>query len=89
MSLARKVGFVDRLVRERAFGFIKDGEGNEHFLHRTNCNPNALFDELQERDHVTFTPTPSPKGSKAMNVLRATDAEAATLAGQLENIGNR
>jgi len=89
MAQARKVGFVDRLVRERAFGFIKDGEGNEHFLHRANCNPNALFDDLQEHDHVTFTPTPSPKGSKAMSVERATDADSATLGGQLENMGNR
>lgn len=61
-------GTVKRLVRDRGFGFIRDGAGNEWFFHRSGAQ---AFDNLSEGDRVTFDEESSSKGPRASNVKRA------------------
>ena len=86
----RRLGVVTRIgtTRERGFGFVKDGENNEYFLHVTSCMPGALFEALQEGDPVSFEVTLTPKGQKAFDVRRATDAEKVIIAAAEETRGN-
>lgn len=87
----RVIGTITRIdtTRQRGFAFIKDGENNEYFLHRTSCFPNTLFDELREADPVSFRVSDGPKGHKAYDLQRATPAETATIVSQEEFRGNR
>lgn len=74
----RVLGYIVSLDanRGRGFGFIHDPDsGNEYFMHRTNCAPQLLFDQLRDGDAVSFHWMPSPKGPKAVDVQRATDEE--------------
>jgi cold shock CspA family protein len=90
LSGGRKVGWVVRLVPDRAFGFIKDEQGDEYFMHKSNCSPNGLYTELQPQDPVSFAFERTAKGMKAIAVRRATDEEAAQLAAvERDNVGNR
>lgn len=89
----RMIGAVVRMdgTRGRGFGFIRDTEGNEYFLHRTACIPNALFDDLQEGDAVSFKVSDTPKGQKAYDLERATlsKREITTILHMEETRGNR
>lgn len=89
----RMVGAIVRMrnTRTKGFGFIRDAVGNEYFLHRTACIPNALFDELDEGDAVSFKISDTPKGQKAFDLERATlsKGEVATILAQEEQRGNR
>lgn len=94
MSGGRRIGWVVRMNTDRAFGFIKDEQGDEYFMHLSNCSPNGLFHELKEQDPVSFAYERTAKGMKAIAVRRATDEEAAQLAQtaatmEHENRGNR
>jgi CspA family cold shock protein len=89
----RVIGVIVRLqgTRDRGFGFIRDGGGNEYFLHRTACIPNALFDELQEGEAVSYKVSDTPKGQKAYDLERATlsKGEVEAILSQEEQRGNR
>lgn len=87
----RTIGAITRIeeTRTRGFGFIKDGRNDEYFLHRSSCIPNSLFDELREGDPVNFAVTDTPKGRKAFDLRRATEAEAEQIAQHEEFRGNR
>jgi cold shock CspA family protein len=89
----RAIGAIVRMqtTRAKGFGFIRDAEGNEYFLHRTACIPNALFDELEEGDGVSFKVSDTPKGQKAFDLERATltAADVRAILAQEEQRGNR
>ncbi len=62
-----KKGTVDRLVRERGFGFIRGERGETIFFHRTAL-PSGEFDRLEPGDRVEFEDTMGDKGLKATQV---------------------
>lgn len=63
------IGTVKRIVRDKGFGFIRIGDGNEYFFHRSECSG---FDGLTEGDKVDFQPSKSPKGLRGVNVAKVT-----------------
>jgi cold shock CspA family protein len=87
----RVIGVVTRIdeTRERGFCFLKDGENNEYFLHRSSCLPNTVFDDLQQGDPVSFSISSTPKGFKAFDLKRATAAEETAIEQMDEFRGNR
>jgi CspA family cold shock protein len=59
-----KKGTIDRLVRERGFGFIRGERGESVFFHRSVL-PAGEFDRLQVGDQVEFEEAAGDKGPKA------------------------
>ncbi|MDO8795390.1 MAG: cold shock domain-containing protein [Vicinamibacterales bacterium] len=59
-------GTIKRLVRERGFGFIRDGD-QEWFFHRSSVDD---FDQLNEGDRVSFKEEETSKGPRANRVRR-------------------
>lgn len=62
-----KKGIVERLVRERGFGFIRSERGESVFFHRTAL-PGAEFDRLEQGSRVEFEDTMGDKGLRATRV---------------------
>jgi cold shock protein len=60
-------GKINKLVRDRGFGFINDTDGREVFFHQSSL-AEAKFDTLQEGSNVEFEVEKSPKGPKAINI---------------------
>ena len=60
-------GLINRLVRDRGFGFMRDDNGQEWFFHRSAVKDGS-FDHLNEGQRVTFEEEPSAKGPRAGNV---------------------
>lgn len=63
-------GTIKRLVRDKGFGFILAGDGNEYFFHSSAVGQ-VSFDELREGQAVTFDRGQGPKGPRAENVRLA------------------
>ena len=59
-------GTIKRLARDKGFGFIRDGSGQEYFFHRSSVE--GSFDSLSEGQSVSFDEEQSPKGPRATNV---------------------
>ena len=62
-----KKGTIDRLVRDRGFGFIRSERGESVFFHRSAL-PGGEFDRLEQGDRVEFEDTMGDKGLKATSV---------------------
>ena len=62
-------GTIRTLRTDKGFGFIKDGQGNEYFFHRSAVYGEGLED-LREGDSVEFEVGEGPKGPRAENVRR-------------------
>jgi cold shock protein len=60
-------GTIKRIVRDKGFGFILAGDGNEYFFHNSACTQTP-FDELREGQAVTFDRGQGPKGPRGENV---------------------
>jgi cold shock CspA family protein len=60
-------GSVNRLTRDRGFGFIR-GDGHVYFFHRSALGGGLNFDELMEGQRVTFEPRQADKGPRATDV---------------------
>jgi CspA family cold shock protein len=59
-------GTVERIVTDRAFGFLKSDEGRKSiFFHRSGTTG---FYDLREGDRVSFDVADSDKGPRAENV---------------------
>lgn len=58
-------GTVARWVGKQAFGFIIAEDGNEYFVHKSQC-PDGQ--PLLPGDRVEFAIVPSPKGPVAVDV---------------------
>lgn len=66
---ARTQGTIKRLIKDKGFGFIADGEGQEYFFHSSSLANRGAFDGLMEGDKVTFSiAPPSSKGPRAEQV---------------------
>jgi cold shock protein len=61
-----KTGTVKFFNEAKGFGFIKDDQGQEIFVHAT-----GLEDKIKENDTVTFDVAEGKKGLNAVNVKRA------------------
>ena len=59
-------GTIKRIARDKGFGFIRDGGGQEWFFHRSSVQ--GSFDSLNEGQRVSFDEEQSPKGPRAGNV---------------------
>jgi len=68
--MANLNGTIKRLVKDKGFGFIAAGDGNEYFFHNSACS-GCRFDELREGQNVTFERGQGPKGPRAKNVRLA------------------
>lgn len=61
-----KNGTVKFFNNEKGFGFIKDENGQDIFVHVS-----GLKEEIQENDNVTFDVQEGKKGLNAINVVLA------------------
>ena len=61
-----KTGTVKFFNETKGFGFIKDDQGQEIFVHAT-----GLTDKIKENDTVTFEVAEGKKGLNAVNVKLA------------------
>ena len=63
-------GTIVRIVRDRGFGFIKEENGNELFVHATGVTGSTPFDSLQEGQQVTYEKGKDDRGrgERASNV---------------------
>lgn len=61
-------GVVKRLIADKGFGFLADGQGREYFFHRSAAPD---FDALTVGDAVTFVAGSGPKGPRAESVVVA------------------
>ena len=60
-------GKINKVVRERGFGFIDDTDGRQVFFHQSSL-VGITFDALQGDEEVEFEVENSPKGPRAINV---------------------
>ncbi len=67
MSEEQLTGQVSGLIADRGFGFISS-QGVDYFFHSKGMRAGYLFVELNKDDRVTFTPTETPKGKRAVDV---------------------
>jgi len=56
-------GVITKIVRERGFGFLRDGAGIERFFHRNDVS-GGDFDALEVSQPVRFTPDPTATGPR-------------------------
>lgn len=61
-----KTGTVKFFNESKGFGFIKDDQGQEFFVHAT-----GLTDKIRENDTVTFEVAEGKKGLNAVNVKKS------------------
>jgi CspA family cold shock protein len=61
-----KNGVVKFFNEAKGFGFIKDNEGQEIFVHVT-----GLVDKIRENDNVVYEVQNGKKGLNAVNVKKA------------------
>jgi CspA family cold shock protein len=61
-----KTGTVKFFNHSKGFGFIKEDNGSEVFVHVSGCK-----EEIQDNDMVTFEVQEGRKGLNAVNVRRA------------------
>jgi CspA family cold shock protein len=59
-------GTIKRIARDKGFGFIRDGAGQEYFFHRSSVQ--GSFDDLREGQRVSFEEEQSAKGPRAGSV---------------------
>ncbi len=60
-------GTVARLFLDKGFGFIRGGDGREFFFHRSAVR-GTRFDQLCERDAVSFEIGEGSRGPRAESV---------------------
>jgi CspA family cold shock protein len=61
-------GTIKRVISERGFGFIADGEGKEYFFHKDGLSSSLDFDRLVGGETVEFVVEQGPKGARAVQV---------------------
>jgi CspA family cold shock protein len=68
-------GVIRRLVRDRGFGFIKCGEGQEVFFHRSEIQT-VPFSSIRKGQSVQFKVGLTPKGLRALDVKPVNERNA-------------
>jgi cold shock protein len=67
----RMTGTVKFFNTEKGFGFISPENGQKDvFVHYSAIATNGGFRNLNEGDRVEFETEPSPKGPRAVNVVK-------------------
>jgi cold shock CspA family protein len=61
-------GKVTKIFREKGFLFARGDDSKEYFVHRSQAPD---FDGFREGDAITFTPSDTPKGLRAVDVRLA------------------
>ena len=67
--MARTTGTVKWFSQEKGFGFIKQEEGPDVFVHHSAIQSTGMR-TLNENERVEFDVVEEPKGLKAANVVR-------------------
>ena len=67
-------GAIERLIRDKRAGFIAGQDGQDYFFHESALR-DVTFDELKERDRVTFDVAHGPTRSRA-EVIRLVRIES-------------
>ncbi len=67
--MARITGTVKWFSQEKGYGFIRQEEGPDVFVHHTSIQGSG-FRTLNEGERVEFDVIEEPKGLKAQNVVR-------------------
>ncbi|MBU1087340.1 MAG: cold shock domain-containing protein [Candidatus Omnitrophica bacterium] len=60
-------GKINKVVRDRGFGFIDDTDGRQLFFHQSSVS-GVEFDSLRGEEQVEFEVEDSPKGPRAINI---------------------
>jgi cold shock protein len=60
-------GKINKVVRDRGFGFIDDTDGRQVFFHQSSVS-GTEFDALRGEEKVEFEVENSPKGPRAINI---------------------
>ena len=60
-------GKINKVVRDRGFGFIDDTDGRQVFFHQSSL-VGIGFDDLRGEEDVEFEVENSPKGPRAINI---------------------
>jgi CspA family cold shock protein len=60
-------GKINKLIRDRGFGFIDDTDGRRVFFHKSSLE-GVTFEALKEDEKVEFEVEDSPKGPRAVNI---------------------
>ena len=60
-------GKINKLVRNRGFGFIDDTDGRQVFFHQSSLE-GITFEELKGEETVEFEVESSDKGPRAVKV---------------------
>ena len=60
-------GKIDKVIRDRGFGFIDDTEGRKVFFHQSSL-VGIAFDALKGDEEVEFEVENSFKGPRAVNL---------------------
>jgi len=60
-------GKINKLIRERGFGFINVENGNDIFFH-CSALEGTDFGTLQEGDSIEFNVERGPKGARAVDI---------------------
>ena len=71
--MATMNGTIKRLVHDKGFGFIKQSDGPDVFVHYTQIEGEGRK-QLFENETVEFEVKEGPKGLQALNVRRAGEA---------------
>jgi cold shock CspA family protein len=66
-----KTGTVLKVFADKNYGFLRDGEGDARFFHRTAFQVASQFGLLREGTRVVFEPADHPRGPRAVNLRLA------------------
>lgn len=64
-------GKVARMKKDNGYGFITPDDGSKDVFFHAQSVVDAMYDELNEGDAVTFDVEQGPKGPAATNVRRS------------------
>lgn len=91
--MPRALGTITRVVADgRGFGFLRDDDGQERFLHKSACMPAEIFDAFVPGDRVEFTPFEHANGARAIMVVKLgtrVETHEEEIDGDAETFGNR
>lgn len=66
---AALLGIVDRIFREKGYGFILTDDGEQVYFHRNAVKEGLDFDRLEEADRVALNVEPGREGPQSTTVV--------------------